>query len=165
MTDTPVPPFKAKRKVADYAGLAALITAVGATLGMFWNQGSQSRQASQSAKVQDSSFVVQQYRMQRAEQDIDRVLARVRVLELELARLHGRRPPELPLRSGSVGVKGAGGTTGGSGASDPSEPLDEDSDKEVLVQKVKSGKIVKPAEIRKFVQRTQGALKLEDLTQ
>lgn len=56
---------KPKRKVTDYAGIAALITAIATCVGMLWNQ---SNQQETNKLTQESMFAIMDYRLKLVEQ-------------------------------------------------------------------------------------------------
>lgn len=85
---------KQKRKVTDYAGIAALVTAIGGLITLLLNQ---SHAEEKSALVQDSVLVVVQYRLEELEDQADDIEEELLALRFELSRRPGSRiAPRVP---------------------------------------------------------------------
>ena len=149
-----------KRKVTDYAGLAALVTALATASGLFWKQG---QAEDTSAMVQDSALAVVEYRLGEAERAASDMRDRLRVIELEMAHASGY-PLPLAHRSDA-------GEDGDALSGDTVDVVEMDEDdyeqtveeaKEELVQKVRKRGSVRSKDIRQYVDKANRALALED---
>lgn len=147
------PQRKARKKVTDYAGIAALITAIGGTVGMLWNQ---SHYEAKASMFDDSSFNILQYRLGEIEKANGKLQERIRVLELEMARRHGMRARPAP-RTPPAPVEGAAN----SGVASALRPIPQTPQK-ALAEKVRK-KGVAAKDIRQYVEKANRPLLFEDL--
>lgn len=151
---------KPKRKATDYAGLAALVTALATAAGIFWRQG---QAEDTTAMVQDSAHAVVEFRLGSAEKEAADLRKRLRLIELKVAEAHGGPPPPAP----RIGVTEAAGGVGGPTAvvmevdSGGDEQTAEEA-KEELVKKVRKKAPVRVQDIRQYVEKSNRPLKLED---
>lgn len=146
---------KPRKKVTDYAGLAALITAVGTLAGILWNQD---RAETQADMVQESTLAVLQYRLQELEADVDECLGMLDDVQREVWSHHPHSRPAsepAPGASRAPAVESVG-DAGGEGAELAEEPLHE------ALMKARKKSAVQLHEIKDYVQKANKPLSLED---
>lgn len=144
-----------KKRTPNYAGIAAVITAVGGIVALFINQSHNDERA---VLVEDSVLVLLQYRLGDLEDQVDGIEEEFLALRFELASRPGskivtRAPefaPEPPPEEDEVLLPGA-----------PSERPERVLEK--VVARIKAKKTVEGAELRNFVQQMGRPLVVGDL--
>lgn len=135
---------KPKRKATDYAGIAALITAIGGVATLLINQ---SHNEEKAALVQDSVLAVLQYRLEELEDQVDGLEHLVSELRIDLARGSGGVEPVEPVAAV---------------VAEPPPPADPTALEDV-VNKVRAKKAIRASDLRDLVQQTGRGLEAEDL--
>lgn len=139
---------KPKRKVTNYTGIAALITAIGGVATMLINQSHAEQHA---ARVQDSVLAVMQYRLGRLEERLDRVAL---APEAAKAIKPPPRPTESSLDEPETVVE----------VETSSEPVDTPERALAdLIKKVRGKKAVRGSDLRNLVQQMERPLTAHDL--
>lgn len=152
-------PEKSKKKVTDYAGIAALITAVTGVFVLYTrHQGGEK----ELADVQASTLVVIQYRLEQNDRRLERLEQRVEHLLLRFAMLpkpkgtskpvsvEPESPPELILSPPSDGARDKA-----------SKALPEPPGG--LVEKVRKNERIDLQDIQRYVQSEGRPMSLDDL--
>ncbi len=146
-----------KQTAKDYAGLAALVTAIGGIVSMLMSQATHQEH---SNNVQDSVFAVLQYRVDQLELRCPPFVAGGGyVSRTSHAPGHPESPPETPPEAAGAPVSGSTtvdvGSAGEGATEDPTELRTH------IHKKLKKQRALGMREIRDYVQKTGKALDVD----